>query len=122
MAMTTGALALGGANLDNYNIHAEENARIEIVGTGYGASKTVVAARLANGTMAAPTHVNVGQIMGEFAIGGYKDSAFTTSASAYMLGTATSMIFPLSNRYSRETSFGLSKVWRYELELDWFLS
>lgn len=91
----SGSLALGGTNADNYNLHIQENGRVEFVATGYNltgspiASKTVIAARLANGTMASPTHINNGQIIGEFAIGGYKDTAFSNSATAYILGTAT---------------------------------
>ena len=93
--MGTGSLALGGSNIENYNLHIQENGRVELVATGYSstgsptASKTVIAARLANGSMAAPTHINNGQIIGEFAIGGYKNTAFSTSATAYILGTAT---------------------------------
>ena len=32
------------------------------------------------------------------------------------LGTPTSIIFPICNRYSRETSQGISKIWRYTVE------
>jgi hypothetical protein len=32
------------------------------------------------------------------------------------LETATSIIFPICNRYSRETSQGISKIWRYTVE------
>jgi hypothetical protein len=32
------------------------------------------------------------------------------------LNTATSVIFPICNRYSRETSQGISKIWRYTVE------
>ncbi|HEV7503726.1 MAG TPA: hypothetical protein VGS07_02325 [Thermoanaerobaculia bacterium] len=37
-------------------------------------------------------------------------------------GEAASVIFPYAEYYSRETSVGLSRVWLYELELDWFKS
>jgi hypothetical protein len=36
------------------------------------------------------------------------------------VGEAVSVIFPYAEFYSRETSVGLSRVWLYELELDWF--
>jgi hypothetical protein len=36
------------------------------------------------------------------------------------VGTAASVIFPYAEFYSRETSVGLSRVWLYEFELDWF--
>lgn len=36
------------------------------------------------------------------------------------VGTNTSMIFPFAEYYSHETSVGLSRVWLYRLELDWF--
>jgi hypothetical protein len=32
------------------------------------------------------------------------------------IGTATSIIFPICSRYSRETSEGISKIWRYTVE------
>jgi hypothetical protein len=35
-------------------------------------------------------------------------------------GKAVSVIFPYAEYYSHETSIGLSRVWLYELELDWF--
>ncbi|MFL5382252.1 MAG: hypothetical protein ACJ8GN_07025 [Longimicrobiaceae bacterium] len=37
------------------------------------------------------------------------------------IGTATSIIFPFAEYYSRETSVGLARVWLYDLELDWLL-
>jgi hypothetical protein len=36
------------------------------------------------------------------------------------VGEPVSMIFPFAEYYSRETSVGLSRVWMYEFELDWF--
>lgn len=36
------------------------------------------------------------------------------------VGEPVSVIFPYAEYYSRETSVGLSRVWLYELELDWF--
>lgn len=36
------------------------------------------------------------------------------------VGEAASMIVPYAEYYSRETSIGLSRIWLYELELDWF--
>jgi len=35
-------------------------------------------------------------------------------------GGPASIIFPFAEYYSRETSVGLSRVWLYEFELDWF--
>ena len=37
-------------------------------------------------------------------------------------GGPASIIFPFAEYYSRETSVGLSRVWLYEFELDWFRS
>lgn len=37
------------------------------------------------------------------------------------VGTPASIIFPYAEYYTRETSIGLSRVWVYDLELDWFL-
>src|SRR6266545_5611979 len=36
------------------------------------------------------------------------------------VGEAVSVIFPYAEYYSHETSVGLSRVWLYQLELDWF--
>jgi hypothetical protein len=34
------------------------------------------------------------------------------------IGTSTSIIFPICNRYSRETTEGISKIWRYTVEFN----
>lgn len=36
------------------------------------------------------------------------------------VGSASSMIFPFAEYYSRETSVGLARVWLYRIELGWF--
>lgn len=84
-----GNIAMGGPNTENYNLHIQENARVELVATGYGTNKSVIAARLARNNMSDPDPVQLNDVMGEFAIGGYKDTAFSTSATAYIRGIAT---------------------------------
>ena len=36
-------------------------------------------------------------------------------------GGPASVIFPFAEYYSQETAVGISRIWRYEIELDWFL-
>lgn len=78
-----------GTEIPMYNLDINEDGRVEIIGTGYGTAKTVFGARYANGTYASPSAVTTGQDMGEFGVAGYKASAFSTSATAYMKGIST---------------------------------
>lgn len=78
-----------GTEIPMYNLDVNEDGRVEIIGTGYGTAKTVFGARYANGTYASPSAITTGQDIGEFGFGGYKSTAFSVSATAYMKGIST---------------------------------
>lgn len=87
--VTGGVLAIGGNNTENFNLHVEEEGRVEIVGAGYGSPKTVFGARLAGGTMSSPTALASGITIGEYGFGGYKDTAWSTSSVAAIKAVTT---------------------------------
>lgn len=84
-----GWVALGGTNTENFNLHVQEDARVEGVFSGYSASKTVLAIRRANGTMASPTAIASAEIIGDLSFGGYKATAWSTSSVAAIQAVAT---------------------------------
>ena len=86
---TTSRFVGVGTTIPEFNLDIREDGRVEVVGTGYGTAKTVFGARYANGTKASPTAITTGQDIGEFGFGGYKASAFSVSATAYMKGIST---------------------------------
>lgn len=85
----TGELGIGETTSPAFDIDINADGRVEVVGTGYGTSKTVFGARFANGTFASPTAVTSGQDIGEFGMAGYKATTFTTSSVAHIKATST---------------------------------
>lgn len=81
--------ALGGANIEAYNFHIQENSRVESVISGYTSSKSILAIRRANGTMASPTAIISGETIGDLSWGGYKSTAWSTSSVAAIAAVAT---------------------------------
>lgn len=81
--------ALGGSNTESFNFHIQENSRVESVISGYTTSKSILAIRRANGTMASPTAILSGETIGDLSWGGYKSTAWSTSSVAAIAAVAT---------------------------------
>lgn len=81
--------AIGGTNTENYNFHVQEDARVEGVFTSYSASKTIIANRRANGTMASPTAILNGETIGDYSFGGFKATVWSVSSVAAIAAIAT---------------------------------
>lgn len=81
--------ALGGTNTEAFNFHIQENSRVESVISGYTSSKSILAIRRANGTMASPTAILSGETIGDLSWGGYKATAWSTSSVAAIAAVAT---------------------------------
>lgn len=82
-------VAIGGSNTEAFNLHVQENSRVESVISGYTSSKSILAIRRANGTMASPTAILNGETIGDLSWGGYKASAWSTSSVAAIAAVAT---------------------------------
>lgn len=82
-------VAMGGTNTENFNLHLQEDGRVELVGSGYSSSKTVFAIRRANGTMSSPSAILNNEIIGDLSWGGYKSTAWSTSSVAAIQAMAT---------------------------------